>query len=104
MTVSIKRGDRPAYTCVLTLGNAPLDLTGKTVTFRMIRRGSGAAKINDAPATIVGDPKAGRVTYQFGETDADTVGSYTADWRVSDGAGSVRTYPDGSYLQISIHP
>jgi len=57
--------------------DAPVDLTGCTVVFRMKLDGGSARKINDKPATILDAPK-GLVEYAWSAGDTDTKGLYSA--------------------------
>jgi hypothetical protein len=86
------------------------DLTGLSVSFRMVVWQSpqlvyDAAPIvivNSQPATIL-DALNGLVRYQWTAPDVATAGVFQAWWMVSNGAGTEHFPPDGSFL-IKINP
>lgn len=82
----------------------PIDLTGATVTFRMIGIEPGAITKVDATATIVGTPTDGNVRYdwQAGETDED--GMFQGEWIVDPITSNEITVPNVSYVSILISP
>lgn len=100
---TMKKGDLlPVFERVLhDESGAPLDLSGEgiTVAFRMRQADGGVLKIDDAEAEIVNDGKKGRVRYVWDEGDTDLVGTFDAEFIVSDGP---RTLPSSHYFRIEI--
>lgn len=52
-----------------------VDLTGRTVTFRMIEISTGTVKVDDSAATIT-SATLGKVQYDPSAADMDTAGTY----------------------------
>lgn len=103
ITIERMVGDRlTPFSMQLIQSGAAVDLTGKTVLFRMEEK-EGTVVVDDASATI--DVAAsGKVSYAPAEEDVDTPGEYFA-WFIVVGSGSKRdTYPhDGNKYQIILH-
>jgi hypothetical protein len=59
-----------------------VDLTGKTVKFKMRALNSAVLKVN-AAATVVGAPTNGDVRYDWAALDVDTGGRYLVWWEVT---------------------
>lgn len=97
----VKQGDNlPSVTTTLLdpLGD-PVDLTGATVEFRMVKPGTtvtGAASV-DSP------PTAGQVTYDWAATDLDEWGGYALEWVVTQGT-DVQTFPSDGYNWVEVVP
>ncbi len=93
----IKRNDTsPALEYTLS---PAVDLTGATVRFHM-KDSSGAIKV-DAAATIkTANP--GVVQYDFTAADTDTEGTFTAEFEVTYGDGSIETFPNDGYITVVI--
>lgn len=113
-TFIAKRGDRsPSLVATLTddLGSGPveIDLAGKTVKFRMrpLTRNAcgqselGAYKVEEQPAIVI---SGGKVQYDWGVSDLDTVGRFAGEFRVYDADGLPETYPDAGYIPIVVNP
>ena len=100
--ISIKKGDRrPAITSTFEApAGTPVDLTGASVTFRMVPQGSATAKVN-ASASVV-DAKGGRVRYDWQTVDTDTTGVFDAEWVVTYGDGTQQTFPPTGFLTVTI--
>lgn len=81
-----------------------VNLNGATVTMRMRRLESGPLVITDAPVSIVGDPLAGRISYQWQLGDTDEHGMYLVQWRVVFSGGAVQYYPTQGYTNVEITP
>lgn len=105
---NIKRGDTsPAIESELqdTDGNA-VNLTGATVRFLMKERGGDLTV--DGEADLAADPTTGVVSYSWvaavGETpgDTDVAGEYDAEWEVTFSDGTVQTFPNSTYLSVSV--
>lgn len=104
-TLHLKVGDTsPDLVATITgAGNAPVNLTGATVRFRM-RDPVTNAIVVDSPATIDGSPSAGTVRYAW--TALDTTreartydGEFVVTWTTS---GRELRYPADTYLQIRL--
>lgn len=76
--------------------NFPVEYPGG-VTFRMV---SGATVVTGAAS---GDAF-GVLTYQWGATDLDIVGTYAAYFIATDGAGKTESFPRGYNLEIVVVP
>lgn len=101
--LSMKRGDLlPAFERVLRDENGhPLDLTGKTVTFRLREQGGSVLKV-DAEAELVNAEK-GRVRYVWEGTDTSQAGLFDAEFVVEHAGGDgPRTLPQSYFYVIEI--
>jgi len=77
-----------------------VDLTGKTLKFRMVNLESGAVKVNDASADI-DDATAGKASYSPSAGDVDTAGEYAGYFIIDDSVDERYPY-DGPTFQIVI--
>ncbi len=78
------------------------DLSGKTVTFSMINKATGTAKVTDQAAVIV-TAASGLVRYDFQSADVDTAGVFLGFFTVTD-SGETDTYPAvPTACQVWIH-
>lgn len=83
----------PSITELLTYADGtPVNLTGKTVKFKMRLVGSATLKVNTA-ATVV-DAATGSVRYDWAAIDVDTAGHYLVWWEVT-------TTADGKTQDVS---
>lgn len=82
-------------------GNA-VDLTGASVDFRM-KQASADTRQVDA-SCVVTDADQGEVTYEWSDTDTDTVGHYNAEFAVDYSGGSDydEYFPSDEYLSIRV--
>ncbi len=80
--------------------NQPKNLTGFTVTFKMVAENDGRVVVDYVPA-VVTDAVAGTVEYKFTLTDVATPGTYYGWFRVSDGK-EYDTYGAGRMLRIQL--
>lgn len=78
----------PSIADQITTDGTPVDLTGKSVQFKMRLIGSNTLKVNQ-PATIV-TPASGQVRYDWQAADVDTAGTYLIWWEVT-AAGKVQS-------------
>lgn len=77
----------------------PIDITGQTITFRMVKSTDGVVKVNGS-AVVVTDAANGKVRYDWAAVDVDTVGVYYG-YFIRNAGGVVATHPvDGPYLEI----
>lgn len=88
----IKRGDRlPTLARQLKWQDeTPIDLTGCTVTWKMVDKKTRAVKVN-AAATIVSAAE-GRVEYDWQVVDTNAAGHFEGEWQI--------TYPDARRLTV----
>jgi hypothetical protein len=75
----------PAITETITIGGAPVNLTGASVQFRMRPLGSSTLKV-DQPATITSATQ-GQVQYNWAVADVDTEAIYLCWWVVTTSGG-----------------
>lgn len=100
----IKSGSTgPPIVVTLLDGSNPVNLTGATVRMRM-RAVSGGPLVIDSPATIVGSPLEGTVSYQWQEADVDTVGNFEVEWEVTYLGGGEQVFPTEGYTTVTIEP
>jgi hypothetical protein len=99
----IKRNDtKGTIECNLLDGDSTaVDLTGATVKFLMRREGRSGVKVNSA-ASVVGDPAAGVVSYQWEAADTDTAGDYEGEFEVTFSDGRVATFPSDGYVPVTV--
>jgi hypothetical protein len=103
---TLTAGDtNPAITATLEdAAGAGVNLTGATVTFRMVPIAAGAGgtpKVN-ATATVTA-ALTGDVAYQWLSTDTDTPGYYLARWKVVYLSGAVFSFRnDGPFLVLIV--
>lgn len=76
----------PSITENITIDGTAVDLTGKTVKFKMRAVNSTTLKV-DAAAVVVGSATAGNVRYDWAAADVDTAGQYLCWWEVTTTAG-----------------
>lgn len=100
----IKSGATAPYlNATLYDGDVPLNLTGATVLMRM-RRTAGGALIINSPATIVGPPVDGVVSYEWLVADTDEVGDFEVEWEVTFAGGAKEVFPTEGYTSVKILP
>ncbi len=94
-------GNREPLGATLTnLAFVPLNLTGKTITFRMILISDGSVKVNDASAAL-DDATNGEVSYTPAAIDVDTAGLYACYFTDDDTIDRLFPY-DGANLQLNL--
>lgn len=93
-------GDRnPAASDTVTINGVPVDLTGKTVTFKMRAVGSPTLKVNQAVST---KDASGNWTYNWGANDLDTAGKYLVWVTVDMGGGALETVSE-DLITVAAH-
>jgi len=87
----------PAYTARIPLKDndgeltgSYADLTGATVNFQMRKPDDKKYQVNQ-PATVVGDPAAGRVSYAWAANDLGIAGTYEVQFEVTFADTSIQT-------------
>ena len=102
MAFVIKQGDTsPALLVTLQdSGRQPVSLNGSTVLFHF-RGTRGSATPVTAPAVIV-DAEAGQVRYDWRAEDTATAGDYEGEFEVTYSDGTVETFPNDGYIEISM--
>ena len=101
-----KRNDTgPPITIVCLDGTVPQNLTGATAARFLMgtisAQGNATIKV-DGTMTFDADRTTGKVTYDWGLTDLDTVGEYKAEVEITWGNGDKQTFPGDSYLIIKV--
>ncbi len=86
-------------------GGEPYDLTGCTVTFRMVDVSTGTVVIDDESAVVEqveGDATTtGMVRYDWADADVDTAGRFYGAFTITNG-GKTLTLPTGKKLIITL--
>jgi hypothetical protein len=100
-TFHMKKGDT-SPSLLFTLSPASIDLTGATVRFSMRPKDGGAVKINRAAAVIVTPTGTPTVRYDWQAADTDTAGHFDAEFEVTYAGGAVETFPNDSFIRVSI--
>lgn len=90
---------RPTLVVNLLDANGPVNVTGKTVTFRM--------KLQDGTTAISGSATVsngatGEVTYSWGASDTATPGTYIAEWSVTWDTGITQTFPTDRVFTVLV--
>ena len=88
----------------LTQSGVAVDLTGKTVAFKMVTSTGGEKVAENAANVSVLDAATGDVQYQLQAADVDTAGTFYGWWLVYDGDGKRDTFPaDGRTYAIEFY-
>lgn len=109
-TFVITQGNRaPALVATLKdAAGAVIDLTAATaVTFTMRNSSDGTVKVNAAAGTFVGTRTSGQVSYAWGTTDTNTVGTYQAKFTVTWSDGTTTSFPTdtstaNNYITVNV--
>ena len=99
------QGDEyPHMRATLTRNDSPISLDGKTVAFRLYRKGREAyeSPVVSGAAQIVGDPALGVAEYQWVTDDLDRYGNFTGIFVITDGGEDEAIPVD--YLDILVRP
>lgn len=101
----IKQGDlEPAIEANLQYADGtPVDVTGKTVTFKWRNRDDDAAAIQTGTATVVDGPT-GHVKYDWQTGETDTPGPFYAEWDVVISGARTLTFPNNGFLEFLVVP
>ena len=99
----IKAGDTIPMTATLSSPTGPVNLTGATVSGRVMKAPSGVFHMVGA-ATVVGDPLLGQVSLPLSAAQTGTPGAYFVEWFVTFGGGTLQRFPGSSYNEIVIDP
>lgn len=81
--------DGQQLTDVIAVNDRPLDLTGKTVKFKMRNADSDTLKVNSN--AVIDDAEEGSVSYTWSDANLDTPGEYWAWWEVKTGSANLDT-------------
>jgi hypothetical protein len=100
---TLKAGDlEPAIGAQLLDANKlPIDLTGKTVAFRMRLKSGVAGVYKVSSSATITTAASGLVAYSWTGTDTDTAGLYVAEFIVT-AAGRPMTVPNATYLTVQV--
>lgn len=101
-----KRNDTgPPITIVCLDGTNVQNLTGATAAKFLMgtinAQGVANIKVN-GNMTFDADRSTGKVSYDWGATDLDTVGDYKAEVEITWANGDKQTFPGDSYLEIKV--
>ena len=98
---NIKQNDTsPAIqiTC-LDSDSTAIDVTGASVRFLM-RDKDGTVKVTGVGEVVT--PTAGVIKYDWAAADTDTSGGYEAEFEVTYADGTIETFPNVSYIRVTI--
>lgn len=98
--VRVKGNLEPIGATLLDNEGTAVNLTGKSITFRMINESTGEVKVDDQPA-VIDNPVTGEVRYNPAAADVDTVGRWAMYFRTDD--APQRRFPyDGAKYVLNI--
>lgn len=96
----------PILQATLTQGPSPsqtiVDLTGCSVTLRMINAANQTVVLNGVPCTIVLPASSGQVTYTWQPGDTSVVGTYLLQFRVVVPTGGFYHFPNSGGFSLTI--
>lgn len=101
--INMTEGQRlPLIEAILKDRNGPINLTGCTVRFLMMRNGIAVNATQDG--TVV-DATEGHVSYAPAAADTDEVGWHEAQWEITVTNGGKKMYvPNGKYDTVYVQP
>jgi len=76
-----------------------IDLTDAEITFRMRAVGADVLKVNSTDVEVIGNPKRGRIRYEWQAGDTTDAGVFDVECYV---AGDPRTIPSSSFFRVEI--
>jgi hypothetical protein len=98
-TVNIKQNDtKGIFLDTLKVDGVPVNLAGTSIFF-LLRK---AGLIIRQPATVVGPPSNGDVSYQPVVNDVAIAGKYEQEWEVLFGDSRILTFPNGDHNVVNI--
>lgn len=87
------------YAQLVDADGNPVDLTGNTITFRMV---DSAGAVTVAAAAVIVTALTGHVRYDWATADVDTVGDFSA-WFIRTSGGETEHFPgQGNFLRVRI--
>lgn len=102
MLVPWKRGDTEPLRVTLTRNRKGQDIRGAAVVFNMQPVVEGVGSTVTRGSCDIIDAVKGIVEYRWQTTDVDTSGAHRAEFEVTWGDGTVKTFPDGGHLDLVI--
>lgn len=103
----IKQGDTgpDLATVLIDSDGDPADLTtAVSVKLSMVlAKHPRTVKLNAVPVTFAADAT-GAVSYEWGATDTDTVGTFNIEWTAVWGDGFVMTFPSCGFDIVKVNP
>jgi hypothetical protein len=102
--MTIKQNDTypPLRVTLTDSTDTAVDVTGATVTFRMVD--AADTNIVDDKACSLITPASGIVEYQWLAADTDTAGDFRGEFHVTFVGGAIGTFPNDGYVHITIVP
>ncbi len=102
-TIKLKKDDRRPFltTTLLDKDLAAVDITGSTIAFFMRNLETGIIKINGT-AGVITNATGGEFEYRWAAIDTDTVGRFSAEFKVTFGDGTVLSVPRAVDLRIEV--
>lgn len=102
---SIKRNDLlPILEAILQdASRNPIDLSNAVSIVFHLREEKGAKlKIEDGVVVIDANPKTGKITYSWVDTDTDTSGVFLGEFEVTWTGAKKQTFPSKGYISVQI--
>ena len=80
------------------------DITGLTVTFGMYDTPGGTSVSLSGSVDITADPTHGKAQFNWASDDTSGAGAgqFFGQFKVDDGSGGIKRYPNGSYIPVKI--
>jgi hypothetical protein len=102
---SIKQNDLlPILEAILQDVNGnPVDLgPASSIVFHLREEGDASLKIEDGVVETDANPKTGKVTYSWVDTDTDTNGLFLGEFEVTWAGAKLQTFPSVGYISIAV--